>query len=113
MASAIDTAKNMAKQTAQSQKDAAATNLGEMAGALRGAAGQMSERNQPGLGRVAEDAASGLERISQKLRTQDIDGLVREAEEFARAQPIAFFGLALAAGFLGVRYLKSSQRTQS
>lgn len=109
MASPIDIAKDMAKQTAQSQKDAAASNLGEMAGALRGAAGRMSEQNQPALGRVAERAAGGLERMSEKLRSQDIDGLLREAEDFARAQPVAFFGLALAAGFLGVRYLKSSQ----
>jgi uncharacterized protein YukE len=102
-------AKDAAKQTAQTQKDAAAQNLGEMAGALRGAAGRMSEGNQQVLGQMAERAAHGLDQISSKLRSQDVDGLIREAEAFARAQPLAFFGASLAAGFLAMRLLKSSQ----
>ncbi|HEX7052871.1 MAG TPA: hypothetical protein VF211_02910 [Burkholderiales bacterium] len=109
MASPIDSAREKAKHAAQSQKDAAAANLGEMADALRGAAGQMNEQNQATIGRAAERAAGALQKMSEKLRAQDVDGLVREAEDFARAQPLAFFGLALAAGFLGARYLKSSQ----
>ena len=111
MASAIDSAKDKVKQTAETQKDAAAGRLGDMAGALRGAAGQMSEGNQQMLGKMAERAAGGLEQLSTKLRSQDVDGLIREAESFARSQPVAFFGLALAAGFVGMRYLKTSQRS--
>jgi hypothetical protein len=90
MASAIDTAKEKAKEAAQSQKDAAAAKLEEMSGSLSG--------------RVAD----GIEQLSARLRAKDVDGLMRDAEQFARAQPLAFFGLAVAAGFLGVRYLKSS-----
>lgn len=109
MATAMQAAKDAAKQTAQAQKDTAASNLGEMAGALRGAAGKMSEGDQQMLGSIAERAAGGLEQVSAKLRSRDIDALIRDAESFAREQPVAFFGLALAAGFLGMRYLKSSQ----
>jgi len=109
MASAMQTAKDVAKQTGQAQKDAAAQNLGEMAGALRGAAGKMSDGDQQMLGNMAERAAGGLETISAKLRSQDIDGLLHEAESFARSQPLAFFGVSLAAGFLAMRFLKSSQ----
>ena len=112
MASAMQTAKDVAKQTAQTQKDAAAANLGEMAGALRGAAGQMNEGQQQILGHMAESAAGGLEQISAKLRSRDIDGLISDAQAFARSQPLAFFGASLAAGFLAMRFLKSSQ-TQS
>ena len=90
MASAIDTAKEKAREAAQSQKDAAAAKLEEMSGSLSG--------------RVAE----GLEKLSARLRAKDVDALMREAEQFARVQPLAFFGLAVAAGFLGVRYFKSS-----
>ena len=104
----MQAAKDAAKQTAQAQKDTAAANLGEMAGALRGAADRMSEDNQQMLGSLAARAAGGLEQISGKLRSQDIDGLIREAESFARAQPLAFFGASLAAGFLAMRFLKSS-----
>ena len=95
MASAIDTAKEKAKDTAQSQKDAAADKLDEMSGPL------------------AEQVANGIDELSARLRAKDIDGLMREAEQFAREQPLAFFGLAVAAGFLGVRYLKSSPSTRS
>lgn len=109
MASPMQTAKDVAKSTAQQQKDAAAQNLGEMAGALRGAADKMSESDQQMLGRMTERAAGGLEQISAKLRSQDIDGLLREAEAFARSQPLVFFGASLAAGFLAMRFLKSSQ----
>jgi hypothetical protein len=95
MASAIDSAREKAKQTAQTQKDAAAAKLEEMSGPL------------------SERVADGIEQLSARLRSRDIDGLMRDAEEFARAQPVAFFGLAIAAGFLGVRYLKSSQQNRS
>ena len=113
MATAMQGAKDAAKQTAQAQKDAAAANLGEMAGALRGAAGKMSESNQQMLGSMAERAAAGLEQISTRLRSQDIDGLMRDAEGFARSQPLAFFGASLAAGFLAMRFLKSSGKPDS
>jgi hypothetical protein len=113
MATAMQAAKDAAKQTAQAQKDAAASNLGEMAGALRGAAGKMNEGNQQMLGSIAERAAGGLEQISARLRSQDIDGLIREAESFARSQPLAFFGASLAAGFLAMRFLKSSGKTDT
>jgi hypothetical protein len=32
---------------------------------------------------------------------------LRDLDDFARNQPVAFFGLALAAGFLAVRFLKA------
>lgn len=95
MASAIDSAREKAKQTAQSQKDSAAQKLEEMSGP------------------ISERVADGIEQLSARLRSKDIDGLMRDAQEFARAQPVAFFGLAVAAGFLGVRYLKSSPQTRS
>lgn len=113
MATAMQGAKDAAKQTVQAQKDAAAANLGEMAGALRGAAGKMSESNQQMLGNMAERAAAGLEQVSTRLRSQDIDGLMRDAEAFARSQPLAFFGASLAAGFLAMRFLKSSGKPDS
>ncbi len=55
-------------------------------------------------------AADQLERFSQALREKDLGGLVRDAEDFARRQPAAFFAAAAIAGFLAVRFLKASQR---
>jgi uncharacterized protein YukE len=113
MASPMQTAKDAAKQTAQQQKDKAAQNLDGMAEALRGASGKMNESQQQMLGNIAERAAGGLQQISEKLRTKDVDGLLRDAQSFAREQPVAFFGLSLAAGFLAMRFLKSSQSGDS
>ena len=109
MPSATQTAKDAVKQTAQGQKDKAAQNLDEMADALRGASGKMNEGDQPMLGDFAERAAGGLQQISTRLRSKDVDGLMRDAQAFAREQPLAFFGLSIAAGFLAMRFLKSSQ----
>ena len=52
-------------------------------------------------------AADGLERLSSTLRNKDVSAMLRDMDNFARNQPVAFFGLALAAGFLAVRFLKA------
>lgn len=91
------------------QQKAAAGGMSELAGALRKAAREMNDggRGQP-VSRLIESAAEGLERFSGALRTKDLNGLVSDVEGFARRQPVAFFGAAMAAGFLAVRLLKAS-----
>jgi hypothetical protein len=64
---------------------------------------------QAPMSRMIESAADGLERFSGSLREKDLDGLVRDAESFARRQPIVFFGAAIAAGFLAVRFMKATR----
>lgn len=105
---------NDTKDTARSmlgeQQKAAAGGMSELAGALRKAAREMgggSGERAPVSGLV-ESAADGLERFSGALRNQDLDGLVNGLNSFARRQPVAFFGAALTAGFLAVRFLKAS-----
>lgn len=104
---------NDAKETARvkvsEQQKAAASSLGEFAGALRKTAEQMKDGQSQTAARFAQTAASGLEQLSQSLRQRDLEGLLRDAESFARRQPMAFFGAALLAGFVGVRFLKSSK----
>lgn len=81
-----------------------AAELHDFASALRGAA-----HDQRGtVARVAEQAADGLERLSGKLRSKDVDGLIHDVESFARSQPAVFLGMAVAAGFLAIRFLKST-----
>jgi hypothetical protein len=95
------------------QQRATAGGLGEFAGALRKAAREMDDGGGSGqVSRMAQGAADGLERLSRSLREQDFDGLVREAESFARRQPVVFFGAAVAAGFLAMRFLKASNRPE-
>lgn len=53
--------------------------------------------------------ADGLERLSGTLRTKELDEMVRDVESFARGQPLAFFGAAMAAGFVAMRFLNSRE----
>ena len=103
---------NDAKETARSklseQQQAAAGSLGDFAGALRKTAEQMQGGQHQSAARFAQTAASGLEQLSGTLRNRDLDGILRDAEGFARRQPVAFFGAAVLAGFLATRFLKSS-----
>lgn len=102
-----------AKETARSKLNegqrGAATSLGDFAHALRRAAGDM-EGDRQGAARMANWTADCLDRVSSTLRTKDVDSMLREVNRFARNQPVAFFGAALAAGFLATRFLKASNR---
>jgi len=59
---------------------------------------------------LVEQANDGLRRISDTLRNKNLDEIVREAESFARRQPVVFLGAAAVAGFLAVRFLKASSQ---
>jgi hypothetical protein len=105
---AWDDAKETTRSKLNEQKDAAAQGIGNVAGALREAAQRRDDGD--GLGRLGASAADGLERLSGALRNKDVGTMLRDVESFARQQPVAFFGLALAAGFLAVRFVKSGER---
>lgn len=106
-ASLLDEARDSAQATLNEKKDVAADQLHDVAGALRDAAAQRRSGEDPLLGLTAS-AADGLDRLSGALRNKDVGMMMRDMESFARAQPVAFFGLALATGFLAVRFLKAS-----
>ena len=103
-----DSAKQSARSTLSEQQKSAASGIGEFAGALRNAAKQMDGGQSPATARFANQAADALERMSGTLRSKDLDSMLRETERFARAQPALFIGAAAVAGFLAVRFLKSS-----
>ena len=108
---------NDAKETARSklaeQQQAAAGSLGDFAGALRKSADQLQGGQHKSAARFAQTAASSLEQLSGALKNRDLESMVRDAEGFARRQPAAFFGAAVLAGFLAVRFLKSSSHHSS
>lgn len=106
-----------ARETARSkfseQQQSAARSLGDFAGALRNSAQQMESGQHRNTARFARTAADGVEQLSATLRNKDLDGMLRDAEGFARRQPAAFFGAAVLAGFLAVRFLKSSDSARA
>jgi hypothetical protein len=99
-----DVKQTAAQQLAQ-QKDGAADTLGSFAGALRKAAHESDGGG--GAAHMADWAADGLERVSATLRSNDLNGMMRQVESFARSQPVAFFFAAAAAGFLATRFVKA------
>jgi hypothetical protein len=103
-----DDAKETTRSKLNEKKDVAAQGLGDVAGALRDAAQRRDDGD--GLARLGTSAADGLERLSGALRNKDVGTMLRDVESFARQQPVAFFGLALAAGFLAIRFVKSGER---
>lgn len=104
-----DDARHAARSKLDEQKTSAAGHLGDLASALRAAAQQLEGKEQGGAARLTESAAGGLDRLSGTLREKDLDGMLRDAEAFARRQPVTFFAAAMVAGFVAVRFLKSSE----
>lgn len=96
----LNEARDMVRKVAEGQKDRACRTLDGLAGALHSAAGNMQDRDQNSPARYADFAANQVERLARTLRDRDWDGLIADAEGFARANPTLFLGGAVLAGFL-------------
>lgn len=103
-----DTKRSAQAALDEQQKGLAAT-VHDFAAAMRSAAHDLESRDKASTARYAMHAADGMERLSSTLREKDAASMVRGLESFARTQPAMFFGAAFAAGFLAVRFLKSTE----
>ncbi len=104
---AADAARAEARRIATQQKEAGADRLGEVAGAVHGAARSL-ETGMPQMASYVHDAAVRLEDAAKTLRTRNVDDIMSEVGRFARSQPALFFGGAMLAGFALTRFLKST-----
>jgi hypothetical protein len=107
IAQAADSARAEAMRIAQQQKEAGADRLGEVAGAVHGAARSL-ETGMPQMASYVHDAATRLEHAANSLRSRNVTDLMGEIRHFARTQPALFFGGAMLAGFALTRFLKSA-----
>jgi uncharacterized phage infection (PIP) family protein YhgE len=107
IAQAAETAKIEARRIASQQKDAGADRLGDVAGAVHGAARSL-EAGMPQMASYVHDAAVRLEDAAKTLRTRNVDDLMDDINRFARSQPALFFGGAMLAGFALTRFLRST-----
>jgi hypothetical protein len=105
---AVEDVKEQVRSSAARQKDAAAQQMDGWAHALRSASDDLHGRGQDSAAAWVLQAAAGLERCSGTMRERDVDDLVGTVEDFARRQPVAFLGGAVAAGFGLARLMKSS-----
>jgi hypothetical protein len=100
-------AQQKAKGLLNMQVTGGADLAGHVAESARHAADHL-DRNAPQLAGLVRSAAERADELSQDLRGQTVEDLVRSASDFTRRQPALVFGLASIAGFLAFRVLKSN-----
>ena len=96
-----------AEGMANEQKNAMASHLDGIAGAIRHAADDLDGESSPGA-RVTREAADRVAQLSKALRENSIGDLAGVAEDFGRRQPVAFLGASMLAGFAASRFLVAS-----
>jgi hypothetical protein len=104
----IEPAKERARQLAEEKKAQGADRLDAVAHAVHDAADRLGSELPPSAAGAIHDAAGGIERASSAIRESTIDDMLRAVGNFARQQPVAFFGGAVLAGFTLSRFLKST-----
>lgn len=98
---------DQARHLAEEQKGRGAERLNGVARAVHSAASEF-ERDLPQAAGYIHEAASQIERASTAVREKSIEDIVAAIDDFARRQPVAFFGGSVLAGFVLSRFLKSS-----
>lgn len=101
------TARDTVLSTAERQKAFGAEIVSSVAGAIRKGAGEL-DQNVPQAAGYIRYAADQVDSMSETLRNRDLGQLVSDLESFARRQPTAFMGATFVAGFMAIRFLKSS-----
>jgi hypothetical protein len=104
----LDEAEERARSAIDERKEGLAQDVGDFAHALRASASDLQVHRKAYVAHYVEQAASSVEQIADTLHRQDLTGLMRRTEDFARRQPGLFVGGAVAAGFALARFLKSS-----
>ncbi len=98
------------KSQLANQKHDASQRLTPITVALRETAQQLRKQGQAPVAQYADKTSDQVERFSGYLRETEVDEMVDQARGFARSRPAIFLGGAVALGFLGARFLKSSSQ---
>ena len=96
------------KSQLANQKHEASQRLTPITVALRETAQQLRKQGQAPVAQYADRTSDRVERFSGYLRETEVDEMVDQARGFARSRPAVFLSGAVALGFLGARFLKSS-----
>ena len=102
-----DSAKEQVRSQFDQKKGTALGEIDTLVSALRRAGSELGD-NGGMSGRVIDTVASRLESFSRSMDGKDLNGVLQGVETFARRNPAAFLGSAIAVGFLASRFLKSS-----
>lgn len=103
------TVEDEARSMADTRKGQVASELQHVAKAFHTSGDQLREQGQEAIAGYTDEMANQLERASLYLKHRNVDGIVRDAEDFARRQPEVFLAGAFGLGMLAARFLKSSR----
>jgi len=101
-----DTTRTAIVDQADRQRFRAADSADQVAGAIRRVSGEL-ESEQPGIASVVDTAAQQTERIGRYLRETDAEQILTGVQDFARRQPLVFFGGAFVLGLAAARFIKA------
>jgi len=109
----VDTAQKQAMSQAAAQKSSLAQGIADVANAVEQVGQQLRQKDQGQVAHYAETAASQLHQLSGYFRHQEVSQIFSDAQEMIRRRPPLVLGGAVALGFLGARFLKSSSPSPS
>jgi hypothetical protein len=97
------------KGIAEEQKELFAAQVGGVADAMMRVADDL-EADNGASARYARMIADGAEKLSDTVRSNDVEQLMNIAQDFGRKQPAAFLGAAALLGFAASRFLLASAK---
>ena len=101
-------AREVAGETAEQQKGAVSSLIGEIAEAVNSAAGELGSRDHSAAAQYANAIGSGLTNISQTLDKKSVGEIVSDVTEFARRNPAAYIGGSMLIGIALARFAVAS-----
>jgi hypothetical protein len=101
----LDDVLALAATLLRSRKDTGADKLRSLAKATRGYAASMADL--PHLRTKVASASEGIESLADYVVHTDIEHMVQDAAVFARRQPLATLAVAVAAGVMASRLMRS------
>jgi len=102
-----------AQQMLSEQKDKAKTGLMDLCSAIRRAADDLEQREQPQIANIARSVATGIEDFSDAIGRRNFQDMMGDVQKFVRNHPTAVFGGAVLAGLAIARFAKSSSQHPS
>jgi ElaB/YqjD/DUF883 family membrane-anchored ribosome-binding protein len=102
-------ARDSASASLQESRHQAADRISGLANAVRGTSERLRSEQQVRAADLTDSLAGHVDRLGAYLRDRDLSDVRRDAEDFARRQPLVAVGIGLGLGLLGARFLKSSQ----
>lgn len=103
-----DQVRQQATSQLSAQKEQIVDTLETVALLLHQAGEHAQQQDKTLLANYVDKAAQRVGSVSESLGQQDVTQVIQTTKDFARREPMLFVGGALAAGFLGARFLRSS-----